>query len=189
METLNIQTQRLQIRNLKTSDVDDFFVYRSNPAVTEYQGFDVMSLEQSADFIASQKEKLFGKPTEWVQYGLENLATNTIIGDCAIKLHEDPRIASIGISISHLYQKQGFAKEALQGILDFLFYQKKIHRVEEIVDADNIASIQLLKSLGFRLEGHFVENIFFKGKWGSEFQYAILRREWVDEPSSLDKNS
>jgi RimJ/RimL family protein N-acetyltransferase len=26
--------------------------------------------------------------------------------------------------------------------------------------------------------GHFIENIFFKGKWGSEFQYAMLKREW-----------
>jgi RimJ/RimL family protein N-acetyltransferase len=35
------------------------------------------------------------------------------------------------------------------------------------VDTD---SINLLESVGFRKEGHFIENIFFKEKWGSEFQ-------------------
>ena len=35
-----------------------------------------------------------------------------------------------------------------------------------------------MQSIGFRQEGHFIENIFFKGKWGSEFQYAMLKREW-----------
>ena len=48
----------------------------------------------------------------------------------------------------------------------------------ETVDTENIASIRLLESMNFRKEGHFIENIYIKGKWGSEFQYAILRREW-----------
>ena len=75
-------------------------------------------------------------------------------------------------------QKNGFAKEGLLGILNFLFTELNIHRVFEVVDAENIASINLLKSIGFKEEGHFVENIFFKGSWGSEFQYALLKREW-----------
>ncbi len=179
METLNIPTARLQIRNLRPTDLPDFHIYRSNPEITKYQGFDVMMLEEAGEFIASQKDKQFGKAGEWVQYGLENTATRKIIGDCAIKLDgQDPRIAEIGITISHLEQQKGYAKEALLGILTFLFDTRGLHRVVEIVDAENMASINLLKSTGFREEGHFIENIFFKGKWGSEFQYAMLRREW-----------
>jgi len=64
------------------------------------------------------------------------------------------------------------------GILTFLFDTKEILRVVETLDAENTASINLLKSTGFKQEGHFIENIFFKGKWGSEFQYAMLKREW-----------
>ncbi len=180
----NITTSRLQIRNLKVKDLNDFHFYRSNPEVTKYQGFDVMTLEQADEFIKSQLEKGFGKPGEWVQYGIENKETGKIIGDCAIKLNlHDTRIAEIGITISHIEQRKGYAKEALSGILTFLFDVKGIHRVVEIVDAENTASIKLLKSTGFKQEGHFVENIFFKGKWGSEFQYAILKREWDDKKS------
>jgi RimJ/RimL family protein N-acetyltransferase len=179
MEKLSIPTSRLQIRNLTLTDLDAFHVYRSNPGVTKYQGFDVMTAEQAQEFIKEQQDKEFGKAGEWVQYGIENKATGLIIGDCAIKLTQhDSRIAEIGITISHLEQRKGYAKEVLLGILAFLFDTKKIHRVVEIVDAENIASINLLKSTGFRQEGHFIENIFFKGKWGSEFQYAMLKREW-----------
>ena len=179
MEIVNISTQRLSIRNLKRTDLTDFHTYRSNPEVTKYQGFDVMTMEQAEEFIKGQLNKEFGEAGEWVQYGIENNATGNIIGDCAIKLDQDDiRIAEIGITISHLEQKKGYAKEALLGILDFLFSSQDIHRVVEIVDAENSASIQLLKSIGFRQEGHFIENLFFKGKWGSEFQYAMLKREW-----------
>ena len=179
METLNIQTPRLNIRHLKLSDLTDFHIYRSNPEVTKYQGFDVMTIEQAEQFINDNSTKQFGIAGEWVQYAIENIETRQLIGDCAIKLDQyDTRIAEIGITISNLEQKKGFAKEVLLGILTFLFDKKEIHRVVEIVDAENIASINLLKSTGFNQEGHFIENIFFKGKWGSEFQYAMLQREW-----------
>jgi len=147
-----------------------------------------MTTEQAETFINDNATKLFGKAGEWVQYAIENKATGKLIGDCAIKLDQyDTRIAEIGITISHLEQKQGFAKEALLGILTFLFDKNGIHRVVEIVDAENLASINLLKTAGFRQEGHFIENVFFKGKWGSEFQYAMLRREW-DERNNEGKN-
>jgi ribosomal-protein-alanine N-acetyltransferase len=179
LENLHIITERLCIRNLEVTDLNDFYIYRSNPDVTKYQGFDVMTIEQADKFIREQTDKLFGQPGEWVQYGIENKSTRKIVGDCAVKLNQDDiRIAEVGITISHLDQKKGYAKEALTGILAFLFNTRNIHRVVEIVDAENIASINLLRSVGFKLEGHFIENIFFKGKWGSEFQYAMLKPGW-----------
>ncbi|CAN5553592.1 GNAT family protein [soil metagenome] len=179
MQKLSINTKRLQIRNLRKSDLDDFYFYRSNPDITKYQGFDVFNLEQASTFIDAQLEKEFGKPGEWVQYGIENKITGKIIGDCAIKLDgNDSRIAEIGITISHLEQKKGYAKESLVAVLDFLFNIEDFHRVVEIVAIENTASVNLLKTFGFKLEGHFVENIFFKGKWGSEFQFAMLKKKW-----------
>lgn len=181
MDQLNIITERLLIRQLTLDDLPNFHLYRSNPEVTKYQGFDVMSIEQAEEFIKGNANKYFGTAGEWVQYAIEDKQTKKLIGDCAVKLEQyDVRIAEIGITISHLEQKKGYAKEVLSGILKFLFEEKNLHRVVEIVDAENIASINLLKSTGFRLEGYFIENIFFKGKWGSEYQYAMLQNEWLD---------
>jgi len=164
---------------MSLDDLVNFHHYRCNPEVMKYQGSDVLDLDQAKAFIVSMLDKTFGKPGEWVQYTIANKATGKLIGDCAIKLAKsDPRIATVGMTISDLEQRKGYAKEALLGILKFLFEEKKLHRVEEICDAENMASIRLLESLGFRREGHFIENIFFNGKWGSEFQYAMLRREW-----------
>lgn len=190
METLKIKTERLQVRNMKMTDLHDFHVYRSNPEVTKYQGFDVMTMGECEKFIERQLDKPFGKPGEWVQYAIESSADGKLIGDCAVRLHEhDPRIAEIGITISHLHQKQGFAKEAMHAIVAFLFGRHPIHRIVETVDAENIASISLLKATGFRQEGHFIENIFFKGKWGSEYQFAMLRREWEAKRKFVAQNS
>ena len=178
MKKLLIHTDRLQIRNLDPSDLGAFHRYRSNPEVTQYQGFDVMDEQECIDFIHAQKDKLFGKPGEWVQYAIVKKESAELIGDCAINLEEDPRIAHVGITLSHLEQGKGYAREALLAIMAFLFDENDVHRIEETADARNAASIALLESCGFRKEGHFIENIFFKGEWGSEVQYAMLKREW-----------
>ncbi|OWP63330.1 GNAT family N-acetyltransferase [Hymenobacter amundsenii] len=179
MPALSLETAWLRIRNLRPTDLPDFHAYRADPAVTRYQGFDVFSREQAAEFIAQQTHCEFGHPGQWVQYGIENQRTGRLIGDCAICLQEDDsRMAEIGLTISPAEQRRGYAKEVLLALLDFLFGLPDFHRVVETVDADNAASIALLESVGFRLEGEFIDNIFFKGRWGSERQYALLHREW-----------
>ena len=35
-----------------------------------------------------------------------------------------------------------------------------------------------------RREGHFIQNIWFKGKWGDEYLYAVLREEWLRKHAS-----
>jgi RimJ/RimL family protein N-acetyltransferase len=172
-------TPRLKIRNLRESDLDDFHLYRSNPAVTKYQGFDTYTREQAKSFISEHQNKSLIVPGEWVQFAIENISSRQLVGDCAIYLKpHDSRIAEMGITISHVHQRKGYAKETMLGLMNFLFSKKGIHRIEETVDAENLASIRMMESLSFRKEAHFIENTFFKGKWGSECQFAILRREW-----------
>lgn len=174
------ETSRLKIRALTLTDVNDFHSYRSEPTVVEFQGFDVMDMEQAKVFISSLPITPFGQTSEWMQYGIELKSSGKIIGDCGIQLSngEAPQ-AELGITISHHFQNQGYAKEAIQAWLQFLFEEKRIHRVVCITDVKNIACVNLLKSCRFRQEGHFIENVFFKGRWASEYQFAMLRREWT----------
>jgi RimJ/RimL family protein N-acetyltransferase len=55
---------------------------------------------------------------------------------------------------------------------------RKFRDVVAECDVRNTASFSLLARLGFRREAHLIENIWFKGAWGSEFHYAMLEQEW-----------
>jgi [ribosomal protein S5]-alanine N-acetyltransferase len=179
LNKLFIQTRRLTIRNMSDSDLDAFLQYRSNPEITKYQGYDIINREQAIDFISQQKDKLFGLPGEWVQYTIESTDNLRLVGDCAIHLQkDDPTTAELGITISDLFQRQGYGREAMEGLMGYLFDKIKLHRIVETVDTENLASIRLLKSLSFRQEAHHINNVFFKGKWGSEYQFGMLESEW-----------
>ena len=179
MAAFKLESDRLIIRKLTEDDLEDFYTYRSNPVVVKYQSFDVMSRKSAENFILSQESKDFKIAGTWSQYGIEEKSTGKIIGDCAIKLDDyDQRIAEIGITMATDFQRKGFASECMLTIMKYLFDVLKIHRIVETVDADNEASIRLLEKLKFRKEGDFLENIFIKGKWESELQYAMLKSEW-----------
>ncbi|MDI6696973.1 MAG: GNAT family protein [Anaerolineales bacterium] len=42
----------------------------------------------------------------------------------------------------------------------------------------NVPAQRTLEKLNFRREAHFVENLWFRGRWSSEYWYALLEQEW-----------
>lgn len=78
--------------------------------------------------------------------------------------------------VSPLHQGKSVATEAVSRFPSYVFGELKKHRVAT-TDANNTVSYRLLEKLCFRREGHFLKNIFFKGAWGDEYLYALLRSE------------
>ena len=64
-------------------------------------------------------------------------------------------------------------------MLDFVFCALGAHRIHAVTDAENERAAALFKRLGFRKEAHLVEHRWLKGRWDSEFVFALLRREWL----------
>jgi RimJ/RimL family protein N-acetyltransferase len=96
-----------------------------------------------------------------------------------MKAQEDDRQGEIGFTLSRKYHGKGLAFEGASRVLDFVFMDLEMHRVTATTDCENHRSVALLSRLGMRREGHFIQNIWFKGKWGDEYLYAILREEWL----------
>ena len=110
---------------------------------------------------------------------IELKSTKQLLGDCAFHIMEsDIQQAYIGITLSRPNWGKGYGEEACRRLLDYLFDELILHRVVAECDVENTASSTLLERLGFRREAHLIENIWFKGAWGSEFHYAMLEREW-----------
>lgn len=177
---LKILTRRLFLRPLREADLVDFARIRSNPEVARYQSwYAPYSLEQAHQLLDAMPETLAGHAGEWLSLGIERKVQPGIIGEFAIHLlSEDERQAMFGFTIDAALQRQGYASEALRGVLDYLFGELNLHRVSAICDVENLASKSLLEKIGFRREAEYIENVWFKGAWGSEYLYALLDREW-----------
>jgi RimJ/RimL family protein N-acetyltransferase len=178
---LILESDRLVLRPFQEADVEPFAAYRSDPEIARYQSWEPpVTLEQATRFVDDMKNVRPGVQGEWYQWAVERKTAAGLIGDCAFQiLPHDPRQAEIGFSFARAHQGQGFATEAVSRLLDYLFGDLNLHRVVAITDAENRAAARLLERLGLRREAAFVENVWFKGAWGSEFSYALLHREWA----------
>ena len=176
---VNIESPRLVLRRFADRDLAAFLAYLNDPVVARYQSWESYTEQQARELIEQQKRREPGRPGEWFTFAAELKETRALVGHVALSVKgNDPRQAEIGFTFAREYQGRGLAREAAERVLDYVFETLGLHRVVAVTDCENVRSAALLERLGMRREAHFVENIWFKGAWGSEYLYAILRREW-----------
>jgi len=178
--TLYLESPRLILRSFQDSDLEIFLAYRNDPEVAKYQSWNVpYPREKGMQFIDLMKMSSPNNQGEWYQVAVELKSTHVVVGDVAFcTMVYDEKQALIGYSLARPYWHQGYAFEAVGRLLKYLFEDRGLHRVIAECDVDNAASWKLLERLGFRREAHLVENVYFKGNYGSEYHYALLAREW-----------
>jgi len=177
---LLLETERLFLRQFKESDLEAFLAYRNDPEVARYQGWEIPYPREKALEFIERMQTARPMQSKWLQIAIELKSTHETIGDVAFFImRNDERQALIGYSLARPCWGNGYASEAASRLLTFLFDELKLHRVVAECDVKNQPSWKLLERLGFRREAHLVENIFFKGTYGSEYHYAMLSREWM----------
>jgi RimJ/RimL family protein N-acetyltransferase len=174
-----IETDRLLLRPFKAGDAQAFADYRSDPEVARYQGWDApYSYMKAVQFVAEMQRIKPGIPGEWYQAAIEFKSQAIVIGDIGLKVLSDGLQGEIGFTLAVKHQGKGYAFEATERIMQYMFEQFALHRIQANCDPRNTASIRLMERLGMRREGHMIENVWYKGEWADEYWYAILRREW-----------
>jgi RimJ/RimL family protein N-acetyltransferase len=175
-----IESQRLILRRFTDADLESFLAYLNDPEVARYQSWESYTEQQAREVIEKQKKLAPGLPGQWFTFALEMKETAKLIGHVALITMEGKQ-AEIGFTLAREAHGKGLAFEAAARVLDYVFRDLKLRRVIATTDCENEKSFTLLGRLGMRREGHFIENIWFKGKWGSEYSYAILRDEWLEK--------
>ena len=178
-----ISTERLLLRQLVQEDAEAIFQYRTKKEIQKFQSWGTKSeaeLRSSIAKLSKQNCQMSG----WYQIGIALSESGILIGDCGIHTLEcDSRLAEVGITINPDFQRNGYASEALKAVLAFLFEKLKKHRVSASVDPNNVASLNLMRAVGMRKEGHFVESTWFNENWVDDVIFSLLEKEWLSKNS------
>lgn len=99
-----------------------------------------------------------------------------IIGTCGFNQIDFPNLrAEIGGELSTDYWGKNIAMEAVETIIRFGFDSINLHTIEAKVSPDNKGAIFLLQKIGFKKEAHFVDRIFFNGKYADMAVYTLIK--------------
>lgn len=183
---MQIVTAKLRIDDLLAADAPALFAYRSDPAVARYQGWKPAVLADAGRFIAAQAQVAPDTIGAWWQRAIRLRDTGELIGDLGLHF-TDADTVELGISVAPARQHQGYAHEALELALDFVFGGLRKHRVTASVDPRNLACVRLLEGLGLRREAHFRESLRDGDGWADDIVFGMLASEWLAPPDVEDR--
>lgn len=178
---MQLYTERLLLRDITIEDKQAIFDYRSDAEANQFQSWIPETLEDVESFIQRNTTE-FNQPESWYQLLITHKDTKAVIGDIGIHFFGSEHLqVELGITLNTSFQGQGYASEALKGVIHFLFNDLNKHRIMASVDPANTDSIKLMERIGLRKEGHFVKSLFWKNNWVDDIIYAVLQEEWSEK--------
>jgi RimJ/RimL family protein N-acetyltransferase len=93
----------------------------------------------------------------------------------------------LGYVLGRAHWGHGLMREALQSMCAFAFGSLGIRRLEAEVNSSNVASIRLLRSLGFVHEGTLRKRWVAKGAAYDTDMYGLLFEEWPDAAADVPR--
>lgn len=172
-----IETENLILRETKLADAQDVFQIFANDEVTKYHDLETATHLEQAQFLIEKRAERF-QNTQGIRWGIARKEDNIIIGSCGYGIKNRFQV-EIGYELAREHWRKGIMTEALGAIIKWGFQQLDINRIEAMVLVDNIASIRLLKNLGFVEEGLLRDYGFWKGQFHDLKLFSLLRKDYV----------
>ncbi len=177
---MTLTTERLVLRPFTQDDWRDLHEYLSQDDVVLYEPYGVYTEVQSRD----EALRRACDPHFWAVCLAQ---TGKVIGNIYFAQQEPQEFSNweLGYVFNTRYQKNGYATEACRAVLGYGFDQCSVRRVCAMCNPLNTSSWRLLERLGFRREGHLIQNIYFKHDecgnpiWCDTYEYAMLQEQWA----------
>ena len=169
-----IKTERLLLRQFIASDLENVYKGLSDPEIIKYYGVNYKTLEdtkaQMQFFVDLEKE---GTGIWWAVCSLDN---KTFYGAGGLNsLNKVHKKAEIGFWLLTEFWGQDIMTEVMPIICNYGFDNLELHRIEGLVETDNLTCKKAMKKLDFKLEGTMKDCEVKNGKFISLEIYAKFK--------------
>jgi RimJ/RimL family protein N-acetyltransferase len=176
-----IRTERLVVRPPRLSDAEAAYARRSLPEVARYQDWEMPytreRAEESMAKAAAMDVLVDGEG--WNLTVVDAEAPDRILGDVYLGIKASGRIGSIGYTFHPDHWGKGYATEAAQAIVSYLFTDMGVSRVEASLHPSNLPSARVLEACGLIFEGLTRESFWVGDECSDDMLYGMTRADWV----------
>lgn len=146
-----LETKRLKVREMTLDDIDRLYEIYADPSITEYMEGLYPDRQEELEFSKSYIENMYG----FYGYGLWLViekSNGRIIGRAGLSNREvDGEVyLELGYVIAKENQRQGYATEVSQAILEYAKDELCATQVIALMKPENEASVRTARKLGFR---------------------------------------
>ena len=145
MKRIEWGTEKILLREIESSDIDNVYIGLSNPDVIRHYGVSFHTLEEQMKWFADSKQQWFA---------ICSLDNKEFYGAGGLNdISKEHKKAEIGLWLLPEYWGIGIMKEAMPLICNYGFDQLGLHRIEGFVDAENKNCKRAMSKLDFEFEG------------------------------------
>ncbi len=176
---MKLEGKRIILRPYRKSDANDLAEKINHKDIARYTTNIPYpySLEDAKKFIKSLQEK--AKKKQPCCFGIFLRENKEFIGGIGIhNINFKNKNAETGYWLNKDYRGNGYAKEALELVLDYAFKKLKLRRVYAKVMTPNKPSYKLLEKVGFKKEGTLRKEIEKNKKTLDVYIYGLLKEEF-----------
>jgi [ribosomal protein S5]-alanine N-acetyltransferase len=160
-------------------DADLLRQWRAEPSVRRFQPLNELPTAQLRADVASQRiADLYrgrGEKFQWiVQVDNQSAGWVTLVVS-----NWEHGLAEVGYALSTNFQSRGVMTEALQILLDDLFHNTLLERVEARCAVENYGSQRVLEKNNFIQEGRLRAYFKLRGRRIDNFLYSLLREDYL----------
>ena len=166
-----LETERLVLEPVVEGHAEELCELFRDPDLHRYVPYEEMSLGQHRARCAFWAERWSPDGSElWLNWVGRESETRRVITHFQVTVKGD--VTSIAYLVAADFQKKGFAREGMRVVIDYLRDCLAVREVKAWIDARNLASQRLAKSLGM-VQVDFIKNAdFFKGETSDEFVFS-----------------
>jgi len=174
-----LRTDRLVIRAMRPSDGEALWVRRNDPEVSRYQDWSTPFPREHADELARDCAVMEGPQIDnWWMAVIELVGSGETVGDLAVHVENDGHTAEIGYTLASNHWQKGYAVEATEALVEYLFDTLGVDRVFGMLHPDNRPSAVVLERVGMLFEGHTRMSYWLDGEGSDDWVYGMLRDDW-----------
>ncbi len=141
-----LTTERLMLRQLSGSDVQEIFLLRSDSLINKYLGRQpCKTLEDALEFIEKVKDNNLS------YWAIAEKGNEKLVGTiCLFDISEEQKKCEIGYELLTEYQGKGIMREAAKKIIEYSFHTLGLKTIDAYTHKENQSSTNLLKELKFK---------------------------------------
>lgn len=174
----NLETNRLNLRRLKSEDVSEILDLRSNPEIMQFIPRPLIKTKEEAhEFISVMDTNVNNNNV--INWAITNKEEDKLIGMIGFyRMKPENYRAEVGYILSPEFNGKGIITEALERVIQFGFEEMELNSIEAVIDPENFGSEKVLLKNNFVKEGHFKEHTFFDGKFLDSVFYSLLKKNY-----------
>jgi len=170
---------RVTLRPASPGDAELLRRWRSEPSVRQFQPLNDLSVSQLRTDVARQRPPdLYrgrGEKFQWIVDADDRPAGWITL----VVSNWEHGLAEVGYALGSDFQGRGVMPTALSQLLDDLFSNTRLQRVEARCAVENEASQRVLEKTGFLREGRLRGYFRLRGRRVDNYLYAQLKSDFV----------